>query len=143
MSLTGGLRLLTERWSVAEAAERSNAQLYLTELTEALGVERPRPSGAGYEFEYRVRVVARDGTETVKRADLFKDRCFILEAKDDAGEGSNDLLLRRAFGQAVEYAAFVPGGAPPYVMVLDVGARMIVWDRWHGTYGGVPSRPHH
>lgn len=136
MSVEARLRALADRWAHAEPAERSNAQLYLTELAEALEVERPKPSGAGYEFEYPVRVVTRDGTETVKFADLFKDGCFILEAKDEDAGGSTDLLLRRAFGQAVEYAAFVPGSAPPYVMVLDVGSRLIIWDRWHGTYGG-------
>ena len=66
MSAETNLRALADRWSRAAAAERSNAQLYLTELTEALGVERPRPSGAGYEFEHPVRVVTRDGTEAVK-----------------------------------------------------------------------------
>lgn len=72
MSVESRLRELTQRWESAAPAERSNAQLYLAELAEALGVERPRPSGAGYEFEYAVRVVTRDGTETVKRADLFR-----------------------------------------------------------------------
>lgn len=130
------LQTLADRWATAAPAERSNAQLYLTELAEALGVERPRPSGAGYEFEHPVRVVMRDGTETVKFADLYKEGCFLLEAKDEEESASTDILLRRAFGQAVEYAAFVRGGAPPYLLVLDVGRTMIVWDRWHGTYGG-------
>ncbi|MEX0843451.1 MAG: DNA methyltransferase, partial [Gemmatimonadota bacterium] len=127
---------LAERWADAAPAKRSNAQLYLTELADALGVERPRPSGAGYEFEHAVRVVTRDGTETVKFADLYKEDCFLLEAKDQEEGPSTDILLRRAFGQAVEYAAFVPGGAPPYLLVLDVGRTLLVWDRWHGTYGG-------
>ena len=136
MSVETNLRALADRWSPAAPAERSNAQLYLTELTEALGVERPRPSGAGYEFEHPVRVVTRDGTETVKWADLYKEGCFILEAKDEDSNSSSDLLLRRAFGQAVEYASFVRGAPPPYLLVLDVGDTLIVWDRWHGTYGG-------
>ncbi|MDT8370180.1 MAG: hypothetical protein RQ745_13320 [Longimicrobiales bacterium] len=130
------LRSLAERWAEADAAERSNAQSYLIELTEALGVERPRPRGGGYEFEFPVRVVARDGSETVKFVDLFKGGCFVLEAKDDGGDASPELLLRKAFGQASEYAAFAPGGPPPYLMVLDVGRTLLVWDRWHGTYGG-------
>lgn len=134
--MSSALEKLSERWSRAEPAERSNAQLYLTELADALGVERPRPSGAGYEFEYAVRVVARDGTETVKHADLYKEHCFLLEAKDEAPETSSDMLLRRAFGQAIEYAVFVPGESPPYLLVLDVATTLIVWDRWHGTYGG-------
>lgn len=131
------LKALAERWQNAERGERSNAQLYLTELCEALGVEKPRPRGSGYEFEHPVRIVRRDGSETVKPADLFKDGCFLLEAKDEAQPGeTTDRLLRRAFGQAMEYASHVKGGPPPYLMVLDVASTVLVWDRWHGTYGG-------
>lgn len=36
----------------------------------------------------------------------------------------------------MEYAAFVPGWPPPYLMALDVGSTLIVWDRWRGTYSG-------
>ena len=136
MSVSTALERLATRWAGAASAERSNAQLYLTELADALGVERPRPSGTGYEFEYPIRIVTRDGTETVKRADLFKQGCFLLEAKDQSAESSKDILLRKAFGQAVEYAVFVAGDPPPYLMVLDVGSTVILWDRWHGTYGG-------
>jgi hypothetical protein len=57
---------LAARWAGAGAGERANAQLYLAELADALGVERPRPAGSGFEFEYPVRLVARDGRETVK-----------------------------------------------------------------------------
>jgi hypothetical protein len=39
---------LAARWSVASAGERANAQFYLTELAEALGVERPRRRGTGW-----------------------------------------------------------------------------------------------
>ncbi len=136
MNVRTRLLELNARWAAAAPAERSNSQLYLTELTGALEVERPRPSGAGYEFEYPVRVVTRDGTETVKFADLHKEGCFLLESKDEKESASSDILLRRAFGQAAEYAAFVPGGPPPYLLVLDVARTLIVWDRWHGTYGG-------
>lgn len=136
MSTEARLHELAERWSVAEPAERSNAQLYVTELCEALGVERPRPRGAGYEFEHPVRVVLRDGSDRVKSADLFKEGCFLLEAKDEEEGASVDILLRKAFGQAMEYAAHVQGGPPPYLMVLDVGSTLLVWDRWHGTFGG-------
>lgn len=64
MSVQVELRDLSERWSEVDAGERSNFQLYLTELTEALQVSRPQPKGSGYEFEFPVRVVEPDGTET-------------------------------------------------------------------------------
>ena len=132
------LRALVERWATAKAAERANAQSYLIELCEALGVERPRPAGSGgYEFEYHVRVVNRDGTETSNFVDLVKLGFFLLEAKDDESGRSPEVLLRKAFGQARSYAANLPGAQqPPYLMVLDVGRTLLVWDRWSGSYGG-------
>jgi hypothetical protein len=72
MDLSVKLKTLAERWADARPAERANAQSYLRELAEALGVEPPRPSGSGYEFEYAVRVVSRDGTETTNFIDLYK-----------------------------------------------------------------------
>ncbi|MHB1194778.1 MAG: class I SAM-dependent DNA methyltransferase [Longimicrobiales bacterium] len=137
MPVAARLRALAERWATAEPGERTNAQPYVIELCHALGVEGPRPKGSGYEFEHPVRIVRRDGTETVKPADLFKEGCFLLEAKDEAEPGeATDRALRRAFGQAMEYASHVKGGQPPYLVVLDVGSTVLLWDRWHGTYGG-------
>ena len=130
------LAQLTDRWSSARAAERANFQSYIIELCEALEVERPRPAGSGYEFEYPVRVINRDGTEATNFIDLYKRNHFVLEAKDQAGPESDSLLLRKAYGQARAYAAAVDGTAPPYVLVLDVGRTLLVWDRWDGAYGG-------
>lgn len=136
MSVPANLQELAERWSDADPGERSNFQLYLTELTEALGVSRPRPKGGGYEFEFPVRVVEPDGTETTKPADLYKEGCFVLEAKDLEEGRSNEALVRRAYGQVRGYVTHLPGDPPPYLLVLDVGRLLIVWDRWTGTYGG-------
>ena len=131
------LKSLAERWTGAKAAERANAQSYIIEMCDALGVERPRPAGAGYEFEFPVRVVGRDGSEAQNFADLYKQGHLLLEAKDADDKTGSDLLLRRAFGQVRTYAAHVPGGAaPPYLLVLDVGKTLMVWDRWTGSFGG-------
>lgn len=130
------LRKLARRWEGARAKERSNAQSYLKELARALGVEEPRPSGSGYEFELEVKMVTPDGQEKTGQIDLFKSGCFLLEAKDEGDGKPTDLLMRRAFGQARNYAAHVAGDPPPYLMVLDVASTLIVWDRWSGTYGG-------
>lgn len=136
MSRIAALRALAERWSIAEPAERANAQSYVIELCHALGVEPPRPAGSGYEFEFPVKVVGRDGTESTNFVDLYKARHFALEAKDQDAGRSNDLLLRKAFGQVRTYVGHLPAERPPYVMVLDVGRTLIVWDRWNGDYGG-------
>lgn len=77
-----GLKSLAEHWEGAKAAERANAQTYLIELSEALGVDRPQPAGSGYEFEFPIKVIARDGTEAQNFIDLYKEGHFLLEAKD-------------------------------------------------------------
>lgn len=136
MSTELRLAELAERWAGRPASERANAQLYLIELCDALGVERPDPAGSGYQFEFPIRVVNPDGTESTNYVDLYKQGCFLLEAKDEEPGRSNELLLRKAFGQARSYVSHLPGQIPPYLLVLDVGRTLIVWDRWSGTYGG-------
>jgi hypothetical protein len=130
------LRDLAARWAEVPPGERANAQLYLGELAQALEVEPPRPRGSGYEFEYPVRLVSRDGKESVGFIDLFKEGCFVFEAKDASNTGSGNVLLRRAFGQALGYAQALPGGPPPYLLVLDVARTLLVCDRWQGGFGG-------
>ena len=136
MDVAAKLKALAERWAGARPAERANAQSYLRELAEALRVEPPRPSGSGYEFEYAVKVVSRDGTETTNFIDLYKTGHFALEAKDEDPGRSPDVLLRKAFGQIRSYIGHLPHERPPYLLVLDVAKTMLVWDRWSGDYGG-------
>lgn len=123
------------RWQDAATSERSNSQLFLTELCAALEVEPPRPRGTGYEFEFPVRMYDRDGKETLNYIDLYKAGHFALESKDKR-DGPNDRLLKSAFGQVRQYVGQVSGDKPPYIMVLDVGRTLIVWNRWSGDYGG-------
>lgn len=127
---------LAERWSRASAGEKANAQLYLVELCDALGVARPMPAGSGYQFELPVRVVTPQGLETTHFIDLYKRGHFVLEAKDEEPGRSTDVLLRKAFGQAVNYAIHLPEGPPPFLLVLDVAATLLVWQRRSGSYGG-------
>jgi hypothetical protein len=128
------LGVLAARWENVPAAEAANAQMYIAELCDALDVPRPQPRGSGYEHELPIRVVNPDGSLTTKKADLFKEGCFLLEAKDEAAAESRDLLMRKAFGQARLYAAWV-GRPPPYLLALDVGRTLMIWDRWSGSYG--------
>lgn len=111
------------------------------ELCDALIVPRPQPRGSGYEFEFQIDAITVDGRESANFIDCWKAGFFALEGKDDEeinkGKAANESLLRRAFGQVRNYVHHVPGAfPPPYLMVLDVGATLIVWDRWAGTYGG-------
>lgn len=130
------LRALAEKWDAVPAAERANFQSYATELCEALGVARPEPRGSGYEFEYPVTTTdRRTGKDTTNYIDLYRRDHFILEAKHtDAGA---ERVLGAAYGQAKGYAGDVAHGPPPYLMVMNVGRTLLVWDRWSGNYGGV------
>jgi hypothetical protein len=136
MTVEAELQALAERWADADAGEHANFQLYLTELCDALNVTHPQPRGTGYEFEFPVKVVEADGTETTKSADLFRQGHFLLEAKDILAGKSDESLLRKAYGQARGYVTHLPGDPPPYLLVLDVAQELLVWDRWNGTYGG-------
>lgn len=75
-----------ERWKKSSAAERSNFQLFISELCDALGVPRPKPATENeaeneYIFERNVRFQHDDGTQTTGRIDLYKRGCFVLEGK--------------------------------------------------------------
>ncbi len=105
-------------------------------------MERPRPSGSGYEFELGIAVVHRDGTESTNRVDLFKRDHFLLEAKD-AGEQTNEsaeLRLRRAFGRALSCAAFVPGGPAAVPPGAGRGANAAGVEPVDGQLRRVPGR---
>ena len=79
------------RWRASGAAERANYQLFLSELCDLLGVERPQPTtpdetANAYVFEKPVPLAHG----TTGFIDLYRRGCFVLEAKqgsEGAGEG--------------------------------------------------------
>jgi len=78
------------RWSLAQAAERANYQLFLSELCDVLAVSRPNPATDdpahnAYVFERAVTFHHRGSDKTTTgRIDLYKRSCFVLEAKQYA-----------------------------------------------------------
>jgi hypothetical protein len=128
------LQALAERWAANTATERAAFQSWMLEFLEALGADRPLPPTPEHQFELPVRVVDREGRESVNFIDYWKAGHVAVEAKDFGG-AANDLGLRKAFGQVRNYVAHVPGTPPPYLMVVDVARTAIVWDRWSGAYG--------
>jgi hypothetical protein len=86
------------RWEASGAAERANYSMFLNELCDLLEVPRPDPAGPddeknAYVFERAVPFPNPDGTTTVKRIDLHKRDCFVLEAK----QGSNKVAEPEQF----------------------------------------------
>ena len=65
------------KWRKASGSERANYQLFITELCELLGVDKPDPSSEdtrdnAYVFERRVRFAHRDGSESHGFIDCYK-----------------------------------------------------------------------
>lgn len=86
------------RWTARDGgAERANYVMFLSELSDVLGVERPQPAGAetsqnDYVFERAVRPRASDGGTAPKRIDLYKKNTFILEAKQSRLPGGKNAI---------------------------------------------------
>lgn len=141
------------RWRASGASERANYQLFLTELCELLGVEKPKPATdkvheASYNFERPVEFNDGEGKITTNFIDLYKQHCFVLEAKQGAdkaviteaellgadriktktGTATRDTRtwereMKKAKEQALRYARSLPltEGWPPFLVVVDVG----------------------
>lgn len=81
------------RWKASGASERANYQLFLTELCELLGVEKPMPATdkvheAAYTFERPVVFDDGEGRTSTNFIDLYKKDCFVLEAKQGADKAT-------------------------------------------------------
>ena len=141
------------RWRLSGASERANYQFFLTELCDLLGVEKPKPATASvheasYTFERPVLFNDGEGKTTTNFIDLYKQHCFVLEAKQGSdkaaiseaellggekqktktGTATRDTLtwereMKKAKEQALRYARSLPSteGWPPFLVVVDVG----------------------
>lgn len=77
------------RWSAAQAAERANYQLFLSELCDVLDVPRPDPATDdtahnAYVFERAVTFHHAGGKTSIGRIDLYRRGAFVCEAKQYA-----------------------------------------------------------
>lgn len=94
MADEGAFDNFIERWRRNEGgAERANYALFLIELCELLGLERPVPADAthdhnDYVFERVVTTVDDDGKVNHRRIDLYRRGCFVLEAKQSRIKGA-------------------------------------------------------
>jgi hypothetical protein len=139
------------RWEASAAAERANYQLFLSELCDFLELPRPSPTVADderntYVFERPVQFRNVDGSTSTGFIDLYKQGCFVLEAKQGSNQSATesvtplrgsrsrrgtavrgthrwDEAMLAARGQAEQYAKALPvsEGWPPFLVVIDVG----------------------
>ncbi|MBB5535046.1 class I SAM-dependent DNA methyltransferase [Rhizobium giardinii] len=73
------------RWKPSSGSEMANFQTFANELTDLLGVDRPKPATSDgenndYRFERPV-TFTHTGKISRGRIDLYRKGCFILEAK--------------------------------------------------------------
>ncbi len=119
------------RWQGQDGTEKANFQLFLGELCELLGVDKPAPASAdnelnAYVFERRVDIRHPDGSESRGFIDLYRRGAFVLEGKQtgqvlDSGRWDKSML--RAHSQADTYIRALPQaeGKPPFLLLTDVG----------------------
>ncbi len=125
------------RWHVSGASERANKDLFLTELCDVLGVPRPDPATGDsdrdlYVFERESVIQLEGGKVSTGHIDLYKDACFVLEAKQGSAAGAKKtgtarretpgwtVAMQAAFGQALSYAR-TQTNPPPFILVADIG----------------------
>jgi hypothetical protein len=152
-----------ERWQRSAASERANYQLFLIELCDALGLERPRPATGDpeqdeYVFERPVQFRNPDGTTNTGFIDLFCAGCFVLETKQGCEAKQAKTLTelaglrpaRRRRGHGVrgtvawdaamlrargqaEQYAKALPDWPPFLIVVDVGHSIETYADFTGT----------
>jgi len=165
--MSNSLEAFIERWQGREGGqERANYALFLTELCEVIGLPHPDPASAttdqnDYVFERVVKEPNGDGTFVLRRIDLYKRGCFVLEAKQSRQRGGSkplegqtelfsppepkmrgrrtagrawDVLMMNARQQAQNYARALPTshGWPPFLLVCDVGHCIEVYADFSG-----------
>jgi hypothetical protein len=152
-----------ERWQRSAASERANYQLFLIELCDVLGLERPRPATGDpeqdeYVFERPVQFRNPDGTTNTGFIDLFRAGCFVLETKQGCEAKQAKTLTelaglrpaRRRRGHGVrgtvawdaamlrargqaEQYAKALPDWPPFLIVVDVGHSIETYADFTGT----------
>lgn len=89
------------RWKASGGAERSNYQLFLSELCDVLGVPRPEPAVDNntqnrYVFDHTITFSESDGKTTTNFIDLYKRGCFVLETKQGVEKQEAEAALSDA-----------------------------------------------
>lgn len=163
-----GLDEFIDRWSRSSASERSNYQLFLSQLAAQIGAPEPDPateddSRNAYVFD---RAVKDPVSGTTRFVDLYKRGCFVCEAKQGSEKKSrpadprqHELLTGEAIPEKTKTGTAVRGtpgwakamvaakqqahnyaraldpseGAPPFLVVVDVGHVIELYSDFSGT----------
>ena len=71
------------RWKGSAGSEEANSQSFWKEFCEALELPTVDPKGLddAYCFEKKIQLTHAEGRTSVGSADLYRQGCFVLEAK--------------------------------------------------------------
>jgi len=136
-----------DKWKQSGASERANKDSFLRDLCDVLAVPHPDPATGDperdrYTFE-RDAVLLKE-KQTIGKIDLYKQGCFILEAKQGSqaeskkigsarrGTPAWSVVMQEAFGQARTYADTIEP-PPPFVIVTDIGHCFDIYAAFDGT----------
>jgi hypothetical protein len=156
-----GITDFITRWKSSGGSEQANSQMFLTELCAVLDLPPPDPARPLneeniYSFERKVFVPRGDGTDELKRLDLYRKGCFVLESKQgqnkvapltlpgmttsaavQRGTRQWEDAMQRAKRQAENYIRCLPAneGRPPFLIVADVGYCFDIYTEFTRTGG--------
>lgn len=139
------------KWSASGAEERANKDAFLIDLCGVLGVAPPNPKTGNtkkdqYVFERDAVLLHDDGPATVGHIDLYKEGCFLLEAKQGSEQGMKkigtarrgtpgwNIAMQGAYGQALGYAHTLDE-PPPFIVTTDIGYCFELYAAFDGSGG--------
>jgi hypothetical protein len=97
--MTDDIQRFIERWQASGAAERANYRLFLSEVCDVLDTPRPDPTTpdeASNAYVFEKSVPLPHGA--TGRIDLYRRNCFVLEARQGAGEGRDTISVYTELG---------------------------------------------
>ena len=139
------------KWRDIGGKERQNYQLFLIDLTRALGVPEPAPANDDerdnpYIFERDVVFQRGRGETSLGRIDLYRRGAFVCEAKKiraNISKNAFDVALLNARNQAENYARALDHkeGRPPFLVVVDVGKTIQLYSEFSRSGGSYIEFP--
>ncbi|MGB3308719.1 MAG: DNA methyltransferase [Nodosilinea sp.] len=151
---TQRIQAFIAKWQHSEGNEQANSQPFFVDLCAALGVDGPPPKDSSgsdtYSFEKAIKTFSAKG-QSSKRADFYKEGCFLLEAKQGSfssskGHGKRgtkiyDDVMQGSFNQARQYIQLLDRPTkPPFLITCDIGYRFDIWQGFSGEYGSYGAR---
>ena len=135
---------LIAKWTPSGGAEGANAQPFLIDLCDMLGVPRPDPAqereaANDYVFERSVKHVER-GVTTTNRIDCYRRGRFILESKQSSSQAARTARAGQLSLLPEDMAPVRGGTARRGTPAWDRAMRR-AYAQARGYVGDLPGRP--